>query len=352
MTILKWYFTIAFFLAKGTECEAFLLKQNSLISTFKKPLISTRIIEQTNLRTDLKKALQINGGAKVLQMSFNFPVFDNSPLSLSTSIFAITNAVGFIISILTGSHKHLDLLGTGAFALASIPSLISSTSTRVVVSSGAVTIWAIKLASFLFYRALKLKTDARLDDVLSTSSGTAGFWVISLVWGIICSLPHTLGTASSSEGSPITLVLGTILYVLGLVTESKADYQKWIFKQNNPGKFCNNGLWSISQHPNFFGNLLLWSGIFVMNADSLVEPIQEGANLWTIILGYRKVFIAFLSPLFMWTLFNGQASGSFSNTADLANKKYGNDASYSDYMETVPLIIPKLGLWIRALFTN
>ncbi len=280
-------------------------------------------------------------------------VFNNAPLNLSTCIFTAANVLGLVISLITGSHVHLDLLGTGAFAAASLPTLLdSSSSTRVLLSSGAVTIWASKLASFLFYRALKVKTDIRLEDTLSTTAGTTGFWLASLLWGVICSLPHTLGTTSSSQGSQITLTIGTLLYILGLATETKADYQKWMFKKENPGRFCNQGLWSISQHPNFFGNLLLWSGILIMNVDSLIEPIKEGDGLLSALFGSWRAWIALLSPIFMWTLFYGQSSGVIANSVELANKKYGPDASYGDYVKNVPLIIPKIFEWLKCLFSS
>ena len=278
--------------------------------------------------------------------------FNNGPLQLSSIIFSAINLLGFFISLFTGSHIHLDLLGSGAFAAASLPTLLSSSSpTRVMVSSGAVALWGTKLASFLFFRALKVKTDVRLEDTLGTVSGTATFWFISLFWGLICSLPHTLGTTSSLKGNPITLCLGFVLYLLGLATETKADYQKWMFKQSNPGKFCNEGLWSISQHPNFFGNLLLWLGIFVMNADSLIEPVKENGGFFSTLLGSWRVWVALLSPAFIWSLFQGQATGSVTNSLELANQKYGSDATYNAYIKNVPLIVPRILDWLKQLFS-
>jgi steroid 5-alpha reductase family enzyme len=248
-------------------------------------------------------------------------------------------------------------LGTGAFALASLPTLFSENcpTTRIFISSAAVFTWSTKLAGFLFFRALKLKTDGRLHDTLSTVNGTFGFWLISFLWGVICSLPHTLGATSSATGSSVSLILGGILYLLGLVTESMADYQKWIFKNNHPGKFCNVGLWSISQHPNFFGNLLLWSGILIMNSDSLVERGMSsegssgggGVGILSFLWSARRLFVAFLSPLFMWTLFSGQANGSLTNAVELAHKKYGNDPKFQEYVQTVPKIIPNLACWLK-----
>lgn len=293
------------------------------------------------------------------------PTFHNAPFLQSMSIFAGVNALGFIISLATGSHLHLDLLGTGAFALASLPALLFTTATttatsvpsrrRVFLSTAAVCTWSVKLAGFLFFRASQVKTDGRLDDTLSTVSGTFGFWLISFLWGVICSLPHTLGTTSSKQGNRITLVVGGILYVLGLVTESLADYQKWMFKNQHPGKFCNEGLWSVSQHPNFFGNLLLWSGIFIMNSDSLIGQnvnvnVAGGKGgilswLWRA----KRLFVAMLSPCFMWMLFSGQANGSITNAVELAHQKYGNDPAFQEYIQGVPQIIPNLASWLKQL---
>lgn len=269
-------------------------------------------------------------------------VFDNAPFVQSIGLLSIANLVGFLISVATGSHLHLDLIGTGAFAIASLPTLFSTSLLRIKLSSAAICIWASKLAGFLFFRAIKVKHDARLDSTLSTFSGAFGFWMISLIWGVVCSLPHTLGTTSNMVGSPITLSIGSIVYLLGLITESMADYQKWNFKQLHPGKFCNVGLWSVSQHPNFFGNLVLWAGIFIMNCDSLIDP-EKG------VAGCTKILIATLSPLFMWTLFNGQATGSITQALEMANKKYGNDPGYATYISKTPLIIPNLLSWLRQL---
>jgi hypothetical protein len=165
-------------------------------------------------------------------------IFSNAPFFQSLQIYTASNVIGLLISLLTKSHIHLDLIGTGAFAIASIlpymgialqktsstidASLLISSGAlgRITLSTAAVTIWGTKLAGFLFYRAMQLKKDQRLVELFKTVSGTCTFWSFSLVWGILCSLPHTLGLTSSASGNIITLSTGTILYILGLVTES------------------------------------------------------------------------------------------------------------------------------------
>merc|ERR1712086_302263 len=95
--------------------------------------------------------------------------------------------------------------------------------TRIKLSAAAVTLWSIKLASFLLYRIIKTGHDARLTDLFKTFSGTISFWIFSLLWGLLCSLPHTLGTTTSSPGNPTALIAGTVLYAAGLMVETTAD---------------------------------------------------------------------------------------------------------------------------------
>lgn len=346
--------TTVLLLVNQVNCNAFQNSPIGSISSFNKlsgKKLPTSLPDQSILNNHGHvNPLPKRGGGSA---KYALPVvsFGDTPFKASTVIFAATNALGFVISIFTGSHVHLDLLGTGAFTLASIPGLLAPSSLRVFLSSGAVAIWGTKLASFLFFRALKVKHDVRLDGTLSTTSGAATFWVISFLWGIICSLPHTLGTTSTSAGNPITLAIGSTVYLLGLATESKADYQKWIFKKQNPGKFCNEGLWSVSQHPNFFGNLLLWAGIYIMNIDSFIQPVNEGNSILSALSGSWKAWVALLSPLFMWSLFYGQSSGAIMTSVEMANKKYGSDVTYIEYVKNVPLIIPRIFNWLKSLLS-
>mmetsp|Transcript_6587 Transcript_6587/g.16040 ORF Transcript_6587/g.16040 Transcript_6587/m.16040 type:complete len:370 (+) Transcript_6587:106-1215(+) len=286
-----------------------------------------------------------------LRGGFMLP-FAANPILSSIGIYTFIDLiVGFFISIFTGSHMHLDLVGTGAFAVAALPYLQSSVA-HIRWSSAAIFLWGSKLALFLFYRATKVKHDTRLTDVLSTTGGAFQFWFITLVWNVMASLPYLLGLGSD-RGNNLALVSGGILYSIGLIIESLADGQKYMFKQSATasGQFCNVGLWKYSQHPNWFGNLLLWTGILVMNLPALIEPLPEvGAKnaasgllmrLWSV----RKLVLACLGPAFLWLLFNGQATGSITTSVELANAKYGKDPEYVKYVKNVPLIIPKLKFW-------
>ena len=193
-----------------------------------------------------------------------------SALGTSAAIFGVANAVGLAISAAWPScHVHLDLIGTGVFAISALA--LKGTALPQVASASAIGLWATKLALFLFYRALQTKNDARLDETLSTFSGAFAFWFISLAWGWLVSLPHTLAAGVPVAARPAFgswHKAGLAVFAAGFLLESSADLSKYLFKANaaNAGKFCDVGVWRLSQHPNYFGNLCIWAGILLLNA--------------------------------------------------------------------------------------
>jgi len=265
----------------------------------------------------------------------------------SAKIFAGFNGLGFLVSLITGSHLHLDLLGTGAFVAAAAATI--GPDVRSKISAAAVIIWGVRLTSFLFYRALQLGHDGRLDEVLSSFTGISAFWIISFLWGLITALPHTLGaSAAMRPRMRIGALAAVAVYLVGFIFESLADLQKWQFKQDplNQGKFCHLGVWSLSQHPNYFGNLCIWTGILMLNAPSLMGPIPVGklraSAFFSAIMQRRRFILGALSPLFLALLFYGQSTGFIANSAELAMKKYGADPAYQRYIDEVPLIVPRI----------
>mmetsp|Transcript_6985 Transcript_6985/g.9784 ORF Transcript_6985/g.9784 Transcript_6985/m.9784 type:complete len:311 (-) Transcript_6985:2715-3647(-) len=259
-------------------------------------------------------------------------------LGKSAAILGVCNAAGLGISLATGSHLHLDLIGTGAFTIAAVSTSSTSLSLRQRLSTWFVSIWATRLASFLFYRASLTGHDARLDNQLSTASGATTFWFISFLWGWITLLPHTLGS-SVKKGSPFGPCgfIGSTFFGIGLAFEVIADFQKFFFKRKpqNKSSFCNSGLWQFSQHPNYFGNLLLWSGIWLLNTPGLSSSQLTASSI---------------SPIFLATLFFGQSTGTITNAVQLADAKYGHDPQWSLYKQNTPLLFPSPFALFRALF--
>lgn len=283
----------------------------------------------------VRRVALARGTAQVFSQNFS-----TGPLATSAIIFGAANALGFGISVATGSHYHLDLIGTGIFSGVAIALCGTAGAAQQNVSAACIGLWATKLAGFLFYRALLTHTDARLNEVLSTNTGAFGFWFISFAWGWIVSLPHTLAAGVSLNMRPSFSWLdglGIGLFAVGFLMETIADWQKWQFKKDpaNRSKFCDVGAWRVSQHPNWFGNFLLWSGICVLNMSTLAA------------VGPVYVLPSLLSPLFLLALFYGQACGVISNTVELANAKHGHDPTYQEYLKRVPIFMPSASSLLR-----
>ena len=90
-----------------------------------------------------------------------------------------------------------------------------------------------------------------------------------------------------------------------------------------------------SQHPNWCGNLLFWSGVLVLNAQTLLSDLGPPRR-WPA----AAFLAAACSPLFLLALFYGQASGALTNTVELAERRYGADPAFHEYVASTPLIMP------------
>ena len=143
-------------------------------------------------------------------------------------------------------------------------------------------------------------------------------------------MPSLFISASGRDPSlGVTDVLGIVFYVSGFFLESAADLQKYFFKKNpvNRGRFISTGVWSLCRYPNYFGEILLWWGIFCVAAKSLHEVD----------------YISVVSPLFVMLLLLG-VSGIPIQEAQ-AKTRWGEDPDYQAYRHKTPLLVPFLRCW-------
>ncbi|MFX0037097.1 MAG: DUF1295 domain-containing protein, partial [Candidatus Hermodarchaeota archaeon] len=116
----------------------------------------------------------------------------------------------------------------------------------------------------------------------------------------------------------ITLWLGVIIWIIGFLFETFGDYQLYKFKQdpNNKGKILDRGLWKYSQHPNYFGEVTQWWGIYVI---TIAVPFG---------------FISIVGPVFI-TYMIIKVSG-----IRLLDKHYEGDDDYTNYKKKTRLFFP------------
>lgn len=155
---------------------------------------------------------------------------------------------------------------------------------RQVVLSAAVTIWASRLGTFLFSRITSEDgRDSRFDSIRGSPGKFLGAFAAQATWVSLCLLPvmalnslpqSAFGALGGAIG--LTDALGLMLYVGGFAFEAVADRQKSAWAQERREKrhneqFLTRGLWSKSRHPNYFGEVSLWTGIATVSAGVLAS---------------------------------------------------------------------------------
>nr|GMD32520.1 DUF1295 domain-containing protein [Ipomoea batatas] len=239
----------------------------------------------------------------------------------------------FIITAILKFDKLTDFAGTTNFIVLSILTLVikGSWHFRQVILSVLVVIWGLRLGLFLLMRILQWGEDRRFDGKRDQLGRLAIFWTFQAIWVWTVSLPVTVINASDSQPSlHAGDIVGWIMWSLGILVEITADQQKLKFKslQENRRKWCNVGLWKYSRHPNYFGEIFLWWGIFVAST-----PVLEGAE-WLVVFGpvFLTLLLLFVSGIPL--------------LEESADKKFGNVADYLSYKRTTsPLILLPPGVY-------
>ncbi|GLT63548.1 hypothetical protein SLA2020_361070 [Shorea laevis] len=269
-------------------------------------------------------------------------VIDSHFLALTAIVTVGYQFFFFVITVLLKFDKVTDFAGSTNFIILAVLTFVLKASWlfRQVVLTLLVVIWGLRLGLFLLMRILQWGEDRRFDEMRNNLGKLAIFWISQAVWVWTVSLPVTVVNASDRDPSLQGAdVIGWIMWVVGISVEATADQQKLLFKNSpeNRGKWCNIGLWKYSRHPNYFGELLLWWGIFVASS-----PVLEGAE-WLVILGpiFLTLLVLFVSGIPL--------------LEESADKKFGNVGAYRVYKKTTSPLIPlppvvyrNLPLWFKA----
>ncbi|XP_063690222.1 uncharacterized protein LOC134822887 isoform X1 [Bolinopsis microptera] len=203
------------------------------------------------------------------------------------NIFYLTLIVDFglqlifgVLSIILKTEKFYDFIGAithiscaflGAFYnWNNDPEANLEGNTARVVQAVCISLWAGKLGAFLFYRVIKAGSDSRFEEAKKKPLVLLFYWFLQGVWVYLNILPSLFMFYSTVSNNKVLYVsiIGWVLFLFGLVFETVSDYQKTVFRNNpsNKGRFITTGLWSISRHPNYFGEIVLWFGIFIAAA--------------------------------------------------------------------------------------
>lgn len=237
----------------------------------------------------------------------------------------------FLIAWCLQTDKVTDMAYSLNFMTIAVTTLLLSGEyhTRKIVVTCLVCLWGLRLMSYLVMRVHHMKRDKRFDSMRKRFWGFLGFWTIQAltVYLVAISLLILNATNNKDPAWQWSDYLGWIFFGIGWPAEAIADQQKFNFKKKNPDAFMRSGLWSWSRHPNYFGEMMMWIGVFFASL-----AVYSDAQ-----------WVAVLSPVFI-TLMLLFVSG-IPLLEKKADKVYGSDPAYQEYKARTSILIPFPPSW-------
>ncbi len=225
------------------------------------------------------------------------------------------------------TERWFDLVGSATFLTLMLAALAArdGAEPRALLLAAMVAVWALRLGAFLFARIRRRGFDRRFAEIKRDAARFFLTWTLQGLWvslTLACALAAVTAPAPVPLGWPAAA--GAALWGAGFVLEVVADAQKRRFRARpeNADRFIATGLWARCRHPNYLGEIALWTGVAVAALPALD--------------GWR--YVTLVSPVFVWLLLT-RISGIPLLEAQ-ADRRWGNDPAYRAYKARTPILFP------------
>ncbi len=230
----------------------------------------------------------------------------------------------FLVSVIKKRNDVADIAwGLGFVLIAWLSFFLTGFSFKALFVNGLVTIWGLRLTLHIYNRNKDKPEDSRYLEWRKTWKNfyLRSFIQVFLLQGIflyLISLPVMFINHSVSSGFGILEVVGFIVWGIGFYFESTGDRQlkEFIANPANKGKLMESGLWRYTRHPNYFGEVTQWWGIFV------------------IALSIPGSFCTVIGPLTITILI------LFVSGVPLLEKKYAGRPDFEEYKKRTSVFFP------------
>ena len=283
-----------------------------------------------------KRALVGITAAVLIGAAVAIAVSDGGTTVGSLPVFALCallaygiNWLVFIPSNAAQTEKYFDLTGSITYVTVTIVAvwLSGDADARVLIVSAMVIVWALRLGTFLFRRIRKDGRDGRFDELKVNPLRFFAVWTIQGLWVLMtAAAAWAIITTSSRADLGWVGYLGIAIWILGFAIEAISDRQKSAFRKDpaNEGRFISTGLWAWSRHPNYFGEITLWTGIAVM-----AVPVLSG---------WQRV--ALISPI--WVTIQLTKVSGLPMLERRSDERWGDEPEYQEYKAKTPVLVPRL----------
>ena len=217
-------------------------------------------------------------------------------------------------------------LGVWVYSCSVLTLFISRYSNAIsIITTLLVLIWGIRLSTYLFLRFRKTKEDLRYVEIKKNwkknkllKEYVGIFLLQGFLMYLVSFVVSVINIFGPGNNNPF-YYLGLLVWIIGFVFESVADAQLRNFiktKKSKDKKIMDEGLWKYSRHPNYFGEVTMWWGIFL---------ISVGTNYWPVTI---------ISPVTITYLIL-KVSG-----VPLLEKKYQDDPDFRKYAKKTSIFFP------------
>ena len=231
----------------------------------------------------------------------------------------------FLVSLVTKRNDVTDVAwGMGFVVVAASFYLLLDIGTVTKVLYGMVALWGLRLTVHLYRRNKGRPEDFRYK-AWREQWGRSFYWrswlqvyVLQGFFMCIISFPILYSPYFCASDLSLENLPGLVIWLAGLLIESIADEQllRFSHKKRSAGDFIQTGLWKYSRHPNYFGEILVWWGLFLF-----IAPCD---GTWP----------AILSPITItWLL-------RYVSGVPMLEKKYQGNTSYDAYKKITSVLIP------------
>ena len=250
-------------------------------------------------------------------------IYIDSAMLISFLIIFLIQLVCFLIAYFFQTDKLTDISYGGTFIIMVIYLFLQSQQDvihRVLLC--IVFVWGIRLGAYLLVRIHHMSQDTRFDNMRPSFIKFWSFWFLQAVSIMILMLPIIFLMSKEGIGFHRLILLWGIISFVGIVLESLADRQKYQFKKLHPNRWCDIWVWSKARHPNYFGEMLVWRGVFIACIPWLIsrELLSIVSPLWITLLLLKISWIPLLVAK--------------------REERYGSDPEFQQWKSETNLLIP------------
>ena len=261
-----------------------------------------------------------------------------SLLGILYIVCAVLCAVGFYKFVYFLSIGYGFAVAGGGIAVL-VMALVTGTEAPLwvlLIQAALFLAYGVRLSGFLLVRELKnitfKKTDVAKDTLAKNGEKKMPVFVLATIWITVAALyviqvsPMLFRVTNNTKGI-IAPVIGFVISIGGLILETVADNQKSAQKKLRPDMVATQGLYKMCRCPNYLGEIIFWTGVFVGGFNAYQTPGQ-----------WIMAIVAYVCIVFI--MFNGAQRLEKRQMA-----RYGKDKEYNDYASKTPIIIPLLPIY-------